>query len=132
MILSEHKSVYLDALESADGGEYLTFADFMLLRSFDTMTLVAESLRNAKAPSVKESLAAINGPYLAKGEYSEQQIDEAGARLLQTFGNEAQKEVAKVSGPKYRVAQKSKLVWGRDTFPLTGRHKMAGRICILR
>jgi hypothetical protein len=64
------------------------------------MTLVAESLRNAQVPSVKESLAAINGPFVAKGEYSEQQIDEAGARLLKTLGVEAQKEVSKVTGPK--------------------------------
>ena len=100
MILSEHKGIYLDSLEAADAGDYKTFVDFMLARSLDTMTLVAESLRNAQVPSVKESLAAINGPFVAKGEYSEQQIDEAGARLLKTLGVEAQKEVSKVTGPK--------------------------------
>lgn len=100
MILSEHKEAYLDALEAADRGEFQSFVSFMLMRSLDTMTIVEESLRNAQVPSVKESLAAINGPYLTKGEFSEQQIDEAGAQLIRIVAGEAQKEVSMVAVQK--------------------------------
>ena len=37
VILSEHKNVYLDALESADGGDFQAFVDFMLARALDTI-----------------------------------------------------------------------------------------------
>jgi Fic family protein len=45
VILSEHKEAYLDALESADKGEYQVFVDFMAARSFDTITMVAEATK---------------------------------------------------------------------------------------
>jgi hypothetical protein len=127
MILSEHKASYLDALEDADRGRYQSFVDFMLLRSFDTITLVAESLRNAQIPSVKESLAAINGPFLAKGEFSEQQIDEAGARLLKTFGLEAQKEVSKVTGQKIQGTARVEVGVGQGYSPTHKPAKNGGQ-----
>lgn len=100
MILSEHKETYLDALEAADQGEFQPFVSFMLVRSLDTMKLVEESWRKMQSPSVKDSLAAINGPYVPRGEFSEQQIDQAGTRLLKLVEVEAQKEVSKVAVQK--------------------------------
>src|ERR1035437_6092547 len=100
VILSEHKNTYLDALESADAGDFQSFVSFMLARSLDTIRLVEESLRGARAPSVKESLAAINGPYLAKGGFSEQQVDQAGSRLMKIVEGEIQNEISKVTMQK--------------------------------
>jgi Fic family protein len=59
VILSEHKEAYLDALESADKGEYQVFVDFMAARSFDTITMVAEATRvsfQAKMPTMPKAL----------------------------------------------------------------------------
>lgn len=97
LILSEQKEEYLDALEDADRGDYQRFADFMMARSLDTIQLVEESLRRAQAPSVKESLAGINGLYLTKGEFSELQIDNAGTQFMRIVEGEIQKEVSKVT-----------------------------------
>jgi Fic family protein len=82
VILSEHKNIYLDALESADSGAYQIFVDFVLARSLDTIKLVDESVRSALAPSSDESLAAINRLYITKGGYTHEQVDQAGAQLL--------------------------------------------------
>ncbi len=100
MILTEHKGAYLDALEASDQGQFQPFASFMLQRSFDTMTLVEETMRTAKVPPVRESLAAIDGLHPAQGKFSEQQIDLAGTRLLKIVADETQKEISKVQMPK--------------------------------
>jgi hypothetical protein len=82
VILSEHKNVYWDALESADNGNYQVFVDFMLARSLDTIKLVDESVLSALAPSTDTSLAEINSLYITKGGYTHDQVDQAGAQLL--------------------------------------------------
>ena len=97
MILSEHKSTYLDALEGADAGKYQSFVEFMMARSLDTIMLVSDSIRRAAVPDPMESLAAINGPSAAHGGYSDQQIDEAGIRLLELVVACARKEISKVA-----------------------------------
>ena len=97
MILSEHKNAYLDALELADTGEYRSFVDFMLRRSIDTMTIVRDSLRESSVPTVEQSLAAINGPEGHSATYSDQQIDEGGARFLEAIKRATEKEISKVA-----------------------------------
>jgi Fic family protein len=97
MILSEHKETYLDALEAADRGEYQRFVDFMLRRSLDTMAIVGDSIRDAAVPSIEESLAAINGPKVHSPRYSEQHVDDGGARLLNALTTATQKEISKVA-----------------------------------
>jgi Fic family protein len=97
MILSEHKEKYLDALESADRGEFQTFADFMLRRVVDTMMMVEDSLRSAHLPRTEESLAAINSPSGRRAKYSNQQVDEGGTRLLKAIEGSIQKEVSDVA-----------------------------------
>src|SRR5439155_1802737 len=59
VILSEHKNVYFDALENADTGDYLSFVDFMLARSLDTIKLVDESVRSALSPSAEQSVRSM-------------------------------------------------------------------------
>jgi len=100
MILSEQKEVYLDALEAADRGNYQTFAGFMLKSVLDTMTLVSDSFQSALTPSREDSLAAINGPYVRKGAYGDQQVDEGGTRLMKALEVALQNEVSKVAVQK--------------------------------
>jgi hypothetical protein len=117
VILSEHREAYLDALEGADRGEFQLFVDFMLARSLDTIQLVEESLQVANAPSAEESLAAINGPYLAKGKFSEQQIDLAGTQLMKIVEGEAQKEVSKVTLHKIQGRVRTEVGVGQGYSP---------------
>ena len=101
MILSEHKEAYLDALVSADGGDFQPFVDFMLRRSVDTMTIVHDNLQKALVPTAEESLAAISGPAIAKGRFSNKQIDDGGTKFLNALKEDIQKELSrKVADPK--------------------------------
>jgi Fic family protein len=100
MILSEQKERYLDALEAADRGDYQAFTEFILKSALDTMTVVRDSFQSALAPSREESLAAINGPYVRKGSYGDQQVDEGGTRLMKALEVAMQNEVSKVAGQK--------------------------------
>ncbi|MDR3799226.1 MAG: Fic family protein [Terracidiphilus sp.] len=97
MILSEHKSDYLDSLEAADAGEFQSFVDFMLRRSIDTMVIVSDSIRETSVPSIEESLAAINGPKSRSARYSNRQIDEGGARFLSALTRATEKEISDVA-----------------------------------
>lgn len=100
VILSEHKNVYLDTLESADGDDYQAFVSFMLARSLDTIMLVDENVRAALAPSQEQSLAAINTLYLTKGGYTHEQVDEAGKRLIQAVQVQLTQAIAKIASPR--------------------------------
>ena len=55
VILSEQREIYLNALESADVGDYQTFVDFMLARSLDTIGLVSESLRSVSTQNAEQT-----------------------------------------------------------------------------
>lgn len=44
VILSEHKENYLDALESADGGNYELFVEFVLERALETILFLIEGI----------------------------------------------------------------------------------------
>jgi Fic family protein len=94
VILSEHKDVYLDALEAADRGEYQLFVDFMLARSLDTIRLVDESVLSASSPSAEQSMAAIDGLYVTKGGYTQDQVDAGANQLLQIFHDALKKVLA--------------------------------------
>ncbi|MDR5726036.1 MAG: Fic family protein [Terriglobia bacterium] len=99
MILSEQKEAYLDALESADKGEYQAFVDFMLARSLDTIQLVDESLRGAHLPSPEEGSAAIDSLYMTKGGYTQNEVDASGSKVLEMVKNELAKLISKKSTP---------------------------------
>jgi Fic family protein len=99
VILSEHKEVYLDALEAADSGRYQVFVDFMLDRALDTIVLVNESLLGASAPSLEESAAAITRLYITRGGYEQAQVDEAGRSLGGLILAEIGKSISKIAGP---------------------------------
>jgi Fic family protein len=82
VILSEHKVIYLDALEEADRGDYQTFVDFMFARALDTMQLVSDSVRSASSPDPQTSLDALASLYLTRGGYSYENLDDAASRLI--------------------------------------------------
>ncbi len=98
MILSEHKSAYLDALEAADKGEYQPFVEFMLSRSLDTLKLINESFLGALSPTVDEGLAAINRLFVTRGGYSQGKVDEAGNRLMNLVTEELTRVLAGKTG----------------------------------
>lgn len=100
VILSEHKTPYLDALELADGGDYQSFENFMLDRSLETMQLVEESLRGAEAPSLEETFREMQGLYVTRGGYSYEQIEGAGSQLLGLILKEVQNVTAANKMPK--------------------------------
>lgn len=91
VILSEHKDAYLDALESADGGDYQVFVDFMLARSLDTIKLVDQSVTAALVPQAAQSLVAIDALYFTRGGYTHEEVDKAGYQLTQAFAEELKK-----------------------------------------
>jgi len=108
MILSDHKSSYLDALEEADLGEYQAFVDFMLDRSVDTLALVHEAKQAAEAPTPEGAAAAIEKLYFTKGGYTQDQVEDAGQKLLDLIHAELLKTISKVDGP-YLQGKLSKL-----------------------
>jgi len=100
VILSEHKEVYLDALENADRGDYQTFVDFMLSRSLDTIALVNESLRGALSPSAEKSVEGLNRLYFTKGGYTQDEVDAAGIQLIELVHSELLKATSLNSNHK--------------------------------
>lgn len=125
MILSEHKSTYLDALEAAHRGEYQEFVDFMLARALDTMDLVIESFRGAKAPSPKETAAALENLYVTKGGYTQDQVDKAGGELFQLLQNELQKAILNFTGASLR-GNASSFRTSSARIELDSTHRMPG------
>jgi hypothetical protein len=95
MILSEHKSSYLDALEDADSGDYQSFVEFMLARSLDTIALVNESLRGGHSPTPEQGVEAIDRLYTTKGGYDQLEIDARGAALQSLLMDEMTKVFSK-------------------------------------
>jgi Fic family protein len=85
VILSGHKEAYLDALEGADGGDFQPFVDFMLARTLDTISLVHESVLGGLSPTPEEGAAEINGLFVTRGGFSQDQVDAAGAELNQAL-----------------------------------------------
>jgi Fic family protein len=102
VILSEHKEPYLNALEDADHGDFQSFVDFMLARSLDTIQLVDESLRDAHMPTPEEGAKAINGLYVTKGGFTQDQVNESGMQLLKLFQNELTKIINRNTGPNLK------------------------------
>jgi Fic family protein len=103
MVLSEHKNAYLDSLEAADRGDLKAFVDFMLARALDTIMLVKESVLAAEGPALEEGIAAINGLFVTKGGYTQEQVDNAGYQLFELIQGELQRIIAKFLGSNFRA-----------------------------
>jgi Fic family protein len=102
VILSEHKSIYLDALEAADSGDLQRFSDFMMARALDTVQLVSESLKTSDAPSIIKSLAALEGLYVTKSGYTHDQVDGAGFKLAELMTEEFSNQTSRLEQEKMK------------------------------
>jgi hypothetical protein len=96
MILSEHKSAYLDALESADSGDYQQFVNFMLARGLDTVEIVQESVRSEGVLSIEESISSIEGLFSTKSGYTQENVEEAGRKVYDAFLEELKRQIANI------------------------------------
>jgi hypothetical protein len=123
VILSEHKETYLDALESADSGNYQSFVDFMLDRSLDTIQLVEESLMDALVPTPEEGATAINNLYITRGGYTQSQVDSAGRQLFQLVQEELEKIISRNIGQNLQ-GRVSFIVTRNDQGPIVSTHRL--------
>jgi Fic family protein len=119
VILSENKNAYLDALESADSGNYQSFVNFMLARSLDTVRLVDESVRASLSPAAEQSVEQINRLYVTKGGYSHDEVDGAGKSLVSTVAA-ALKQVVALKTSSARIHSGINLVGGQVSNPQKG------------
>jgi Fic family protein len=103
LILTEQKAAYLDSLEAADRGNYQSFVQFMMERALDTIQLVEESLKTAKAPSPKYNLETIEHLYSTRGGFTQEQVDSAGLSLSALFRDELSARLPKSSQPKISI-----------------------------
>lgn len=85
LIFSDERRKYFNTLSKADDGNYREFANFILQRTLDSISLVTECLKTAKIPSISEQLEEIESFYVTKGGYSHDEVDSAGKKLLEGF-----------------------------------------------
>jgi Fic family protein len=83
LILSENRSEYLAALSAADAGLYSEFVQFIGDRILDAIQTVRDGFLAAGLPSTHESIAAIEHLYRTKGGYTQDEVDAAGAKLME-------------------------------------------------
>lgn len=81
VVFADQTLPYLEALEAADGGEYQPFVDFVENRGLDTLSLVTESLREARAPLIEESLGGLAATVESHGGMTHKEVDEVAHRL---------------------------------------------------
>jgi hypothetical protein len=74
----------------------------MFVRVLDTMNVVIETFRGARAPSPQQAAIALENLYVTRGGYTQDQVDKAGGELFQLFQNELQKVAAKFTGASLR------------------------------
>jgi Fic family protein len=91
VIFSDQQERYWDALAAADQGKPQAFVTFIDDRAIDTMALVTDRLREARAP-LHEQVATIRRRFEAHGGLTHAEIQAVGQRLaqhlLQTFGQQ--------------------------------------------
>lgn len=117
MILSEQKSLYLNSLETADKGEYQEFIDFILNRALDTIKVVHESLYEVVVPRPEEAAAAIEGLFVTRGGYTQDQVDNAGLKLFDLLQKELEKIISRFGTPNLRGNAGLVIIRGRKSAP---------------
>jgi Fic family protein len=103
LILADQRREYFAALEAADRGIWQIYVDFTLSRALDAMLLVQESIQAGATASIEESLNTIKALYITKGGYTEEQVDEAGSRLLATVKQEFGRRLSQIQTPQLRT-----------------------------
>jgi Fic family protein len=82
LMLVEHMPEYFKSLEAADRRDFQPFVDFTLDRSLEAMQLVHDSIQAAASRPAAESLKALKSLYTTSGGFTHEEVDQAGARLL--------------------------------------------------
>lgn len=93
LILTENKNDYFKSLELADNGNYQPFVDFIFERGLDAVRLFEESIRAASSPNTEGTVEEIRKLYVTTGGYSQTDVDEAGYKLIELFGQEVKKRL---------------------------------------
>lgn len=96
LVLVDHRDDYINALESADGGNYQVFVNFALARCIDAFDLVAESFRTARLVDPLASSKAIANLYVTKGGYRHNEVDLAGQNFLKLIHVQLQKMINEI------------------------------------
>jgi Fic family protein len=100
VILTEHKTNYLNALEAADAGNFAAFEAFMMARALDTIQLVDESIKAARAPQTADVAADIDKLYFTRGGYTLGDVDKFGTNLFDTLVKSLSEALVKYKGTK--------------------------------
>lgn len=92
LILVENRKEYLDSLSAADRGNHQAFIDFVMERALDSITLVDESLRAAAVLEPNQALEQLTALFTTKGGYTQEEVHQAGQRLLALMAEEVEKQ----------------------------------------
>lgn len=85
LILSEKREEYLNALADADVGNYQSFVDFVLERTFESIQLFSDSIRVAKENLGNGSVNRLSALGRTKGGYTHAEVNKAGEELEKLF-----------------------------------------------
>jgi Fic family protein len=85
VVFADQKPGYIAALESADGGDYMPFVQFVSDRVVDTVGMVQAAVSSSGQPSIREQIQNAQAMLTGRGGMSHQDIDAIGARLLESF-----------------------------------------------
>jgi Fic family protein len=121
VIFENQRPAYLDALRTADLGDFRPVISFFLDRGIDTMQLVAESLRTAKAPKLGDQALRISRAARIWRDLSDFDLKTISDRILREF---EQMFEAKITALKSQTLMAS--VWDDRYFrerPLTDSYK---------
>ena len=111
LVLVEHRTEYLDALEAADSGTTKSFIDFVNARCIDAFLLINESLKTTLVPSPAEASTAIDKLLYTRGGFTHKEVELAGHELLRLFEEELRTQIPLFQKPDrltlntYRMGQ---------------------------
>ena len=81
LVLLDNRAEYFDALAQADIGNYQAIVSFIFARACDSIELIDESVRTAKATNLRDTVSALKNIYYTPTGFTHAQIDEAALRI---------------------------------------------------
>ena len=91
LITVDQKPAYFRVLEQADDGNFGPFRTFIRQRTADSIQLLGDSVRAARAGTPAEAISRIRELFQTRGQYSHVDVDHAGFSLLQSLQSELKK-----------------------------------------
>jgi Fic family protein len=95
VVFSDQQLRYWDALIKADNGQPQAFAAFIEARALDTMAMIADLLRQSKAPLGNEA-ARLRTLLISHGGLSHAEVQTAGHRLTQALQQAIQTQLDEI------------------------------------